>query len=29
VKYHLNKLRIEGQIKHVGPSNGGYWVVIE
>ena len=29
VKYHLNKLRAEGQIKHVGPSNGGYWVVIE
>ena len=29
VKYHLNQLRDEGHILHVGPSRGGHWEVIE
>ena len=28
VKYHLDKLRKAGKIKHVGPDKGGYWKVI-
>ncbi len=29
VWYHLNKLKKEGRIKHVGPSKGGTWVIIK
>lgn len=29
VKYHLDKLRKAGKIKHVGPAKGGYWEIIE
>jgi len=29
VKYHLNKLKKEGKIKHIGPARGGHWEVID
>lgn len=29
VKYHLDKLRKLGKIKHVGPSKGGHWEIID
>jgi len=29
VKYHLNKLKAAGKIRHVGPTKGGRWEVIE
>lgn len=29
VKYHLNKLKVVGRIRHVGPTKGGRWEVIE
>ena len=29
VKYHLDKLRKLGKIKHVGPSKGGRWEIID
>ena len=28
VKYHLNRLREKKQIRHQGPSRGGYWEVL-
>jgi len=28
VKYHLNKLKKEGKIKHMGPARGGHWEVV-
>lgn len=29
VKYHLNKLKAVGRIRHVGPTKGGHWEVLE
>ena len=29
VKYHLNKLRAEGRIRHVGPTKAGKWEVLK
>ena len=29
VKYHLNKLRRAGQIRHIGPTKGGRWEVLK
>jgi ATP-dependent DNA helicase RecG len=29
VKYHLDKLKKAGKIKHIGPNKGGYWQVVE
>ena len=29
VKYHLNKLKAAGKIRHVGPTKGGRWEVVE
>jgi len=29
VKYHLNKLRVSGTIRHVGPTKSGYWEVLK
>jgi ATP-dependent DNA helicase RecG len=29
VKYHLNKLKTAGKIRHVGPTKGGRWEVVE
>jgi ATP-dependent DNA helicase RecG len=29
VKYHLDRLRAAGKIRHVGPKKGGRWEVIE
>ncbi len=29
VKYHLNKLREQGVIRHVGATKKGYWEVME
>ncbi len=29
VKYHLNQLKSNGVILHVGPTKGGHWVVKE
>ena len=29
VKYHLNKLRKQGVIRHVGATKKGYWEVME
>ena len=29
VKYHLNKLKTSGRIRHVGPTKGGVWEVVE
>ncbi|QLQ24121.1 MAG: hypothetical protein HZT41_03865 [Dechloromonas sp.] len=29
VKYHLNKLRAAGRLRHVGPTKGGHWEVLE
>ncbi len=29
VKYHLNQLKQAGQLRHVGPTKGGRWEVIE
>ncbi|MDY6837380.1 MAG: winged helix-turn-helix transcriptional regulator [Thermodesulfobacteriota bacterium] len=29
VKYHLNKLKAAGRIRHVGPTKAGRWEVIE
>lgn len=29
VKYHLNKLKATGRIRHVGPTKAGRWEVIE
>jgi len=28
VKYHLNRLRAQNTIRHVGPSRGGYWEIL-
>lgn len=28
VKYHLDRLRKAGMIRHVGPTKGGYWEVL-
>ncbi len=29
VKYHLNKLKAAGRIRHVGPTKAGRWEVVE
>lgn len=29
IKYHLSKLRAAGVIRHVGPTKGGHWEVLE
>jgi ATP-dependent DNA helicase RecG len=29
VKYHINKLREAGMIRHVGDSRGGRWEIVE
>lgn len=29
VKYHLNKLLAAGRLRHVGPTKGGHWEVLE
>jgi ATP-dependent DNA helicase RecG len=29
VKYHLNKLKAAGRIRHVGPTKSGYWEVLD
>lgn len=29
VKYHLNKLKTAGKIRHVGPTKSGYWEIIK
>lgn len=29
IKYHLNKLKAENRIRHVGPTKAGRWEVIE
>ena len=29
VRYHLNKLKIDGVIEHIGTSKTGYWVIIK
>jgi ATP-dependent DNA helicase RecG len=29
VKYHLNKLKATGRIRHVGPTKAGRWEVID
>ena len=29
VKYHLNKLKINGVLRRVGPDKGGYWEVVD
>lgn len=29
IKYHLDKLRLEGVIRHRGPTKGGRWEVLE
>ena len=29
VKYHLNKLRLAGKIRHVGPTKAGRWEVTD
>jgi len=29
VKYHLNKLKANGVIRHVGPTKGGHWEVLK
>lgn len=28
VKYHLNQLKLRGQLRRHGPSKGGHWEVI-
>ena len=27
IEFHLRNLKQEGLIEHIGPKNGGYWVV--
>ena len=29
IKYHLDKMRASGRIRHVGPTKKGYWEIIE
>lgn len=29
IKYHLNKLRVEGVVRHVGPTKSGHWEVLK
>ena len=29
IKYHLNKMKRDGMIRHVGPSRGGRWEVLK
>lgn len=29
IKYHLNKLRVAGVIRHVGPTKAGHWEVLK
>jgi len=29
VKYHLDKLRAAGRIRHLGPTKAGHWEVID
>nr|WP_314577259.1 ATP-binding protein [uncultured Pseudomonas sp.] len=29
VKFHLNRLRRDGLIRHIGPTKGGHWEVLE
>ncbi len=29
VKYHLDKLKKQGRIEHIGPTKKGYWKIIE
>lgn len=29
IKYHLNKLRAEGVVRHVGPTKSGRWEVLK
>ncbi|MBZ0263495.1 hypothetical protein K8I28_02390 [bacterium] len=28
IKYHIDKLKASGQIRHIGPSKGGRWEVL-
>ncbi len=27
IKYHLDQVRREGRIRHIGPTKGGHWEV--
>jgi ATP-dependent DNA helicase RecG len=29
IKYHLDRLRKQGVLKHVGPDKGGYWEIVK
>ena len=29
VKYHLNRLKLEGRIRRIGPPKGGRWEVLD
>jgi len=29
IKYHLNKLKAEGVIRHEGPTKAGHWKVLK
>jgi ATP-dependent DNA helicase RecG len=29
IKYHLNKMKRAGVIRHVGPTRGGRWEVVD
>ncbi len=29
IKYHLDKLRAEGRIRHVGPTKTGHWEILK
>ncbi|MDG9886099.1 transcriptional regulator [Pseudomonas sp. GD04058] len=29
IKYHLNKLRTEGVVRHMGPTKSGRWEVLK
>ncbi len=29
IKYHLNKLKLSGRIKHIGPTKAGQWETLK
>jgi len=29
IKYHLNKMKLDGVLRHVGPARGGSWEVLK
>jgi ATP-dependent DNA helicase RecG len=29
IKYHLEKMKPDGRIRHVGPTKGGHWEILK